>query len=201
VVAPFLSPPSVPPEAVQEWSLKFPLSTSSSQTNRRRALRCGWCPGVHGIVRRQKLAMTTQPGPFAMERGCDRSKGSSKPVSRVLYPAFQRGGGHLSSPDVTTRVKRPTRGRGRASLCPSIWPCTGWGLPGRPVTRPPVSSYLTISPLPAPAIRHADSHWQSRFHYLMAGRWRYVSVALSVGSPLLGVTQHPARWSSDFPLT
>ncbi len=28
---------------------------------------------------------------------------------------------------------------------------------------------------------------------------RYVSVALSVGSPLLGVTQHPARWSSDFP--
>ena len=31
-------------------------------------------------------------------------------------------------------------------------------------------------------------------------RWRYVSVALSVGSPPLGVTQHPARWSSDFPL-
>ena len=29
---------------------------------------------------------------------------------------------------------------------------------------------------------------------------RYVSVALSVGLPLLGVTQHPARWSSDFPL-
>src|SRR3972149_6348654 len=29
---------------------------------------------------------------------------------------------------------------------------------------------------------------------------RYVSVALSVGSPLLGVTQHPARRSSDFPL-
>ena len=32
---------------------------------------------------------------------------------------------------------------------------------------------------------------------LKAGR--YVSVALSIGSPLLGVTQHPARWSSDFP--
>ena len=28
---------------------------------------------------------------------------------------------------------------------------------------------------------------------------RYVSVALSVGLPLLGVTQHPARWSPDFP--
>lgn len=33
----------------------------------------------------------------------------------------------------------------------------------------------------------------------MKDRWRYVSVALSVGFPLLGVTQHPARWSSDFP--
>ena len=30
-------------------------------------------------------------------------------------------------------------------------------------------------------------------HRLKASRWRYVSVALSVGSPLLGVTQHPAR--------
>jgi len=28
---------------------------------------------------------------------------------------------------------------------------------------------------------------------------RYVSVALSVGLPLLGITQHPARWSPDFP--
>ncbi len=28
---------------------------------------------------------------------------------------------------------------------------------------------------------------------------RYVSVALSVGLPLLGVTQHPARQSPDFP--
>src|SRR5918911_4938567 len=28
---------------------------------------------------------------------------------------------------------------------------------------------------------------------------RYVSVALSVGLPRLGVTQHPALWSSDFP--
>ena len=33
---------------------------------------------------------------------------------------------------------------------------------------------------------------------LKAGR--YVSVALSVGLPLLGITQHPAQWSSDFPL-
>src|SRR5256714_6145956 len=31
------------------------------------------------------------------------------------------------------------------------------------------------------------------------GTRRYVSVALSVGLPRLGVTQHPALWSSDFP--
>ena len=46
---------------------------------------------------------------------------------------------------------------------------------------PLVSSYLTFSPLP----------------------WTYhgglVSVALSLGLPPLGVTQHPALWSSDFP--
>src|SRR5487761_301779 len=31
---------------------------------------------------------------------------------------------------------------------PPIWPCSGRGLPGRPVTRPPVGSYPTFSPLP-----------------------------------------------------
>ena len=31
---------------------------------------------------------------------------------------------------------------------PPIRSCSGWGLHVRPVTRPPVSSYLTISPLP-----------------------------------------------------
>ena len=46
---------------------------------------------------------------------------------------------------------------------------------------PLVSSYLTLSPLP----------------------WTYhgglVSEALSLGLPPLGITQHPALWSSDFP--
>jgi len=43
-----------------------------------------------------------------------------------------------------------------------------------------VSSYLTFPPLPAKCRR-------------------YLSVALSLESPPLGVTQHPALWSSDFP--
>jgi len=34
---------------------------------------------------------------------------------------------------------------------------------------------------------------------ITCSRWRSVSVALSVGSPRLGVTQHRALWSPDFP--
>jgi hypothetical protein len=53
-----------------------------------------------------------------------------------------------------------------------------------PAMSPPqlVSSYLTVSPLPAP--------------------WRggLLSVALSLGSPPVRVTDHPALWSPDFPL-
>ena len=51
------------------------------------------------------------------------------------------------------------------------------------VTATLVRSYRTVSPLPAPS-------------RAIGG---LLSVALSVGSPPLGVTQHPALWSSDFP--
>jgi hypothetical protein len=47
-----------------------------------------------------------------------------------------------------------TRDMGRATLDAEasvpVRPCSGRGLPGRPVTRPPVGSYPTISPLPRP---------------------------------------------------
>ena len=48
-----------------------------------------------------------------------------------------------------------------------------------------VSSYLTVSPLPRET---------------KASRGGILSVALSFPSPGLGVTQHLALWSSDFPL-
>ena len=48
-----------------------------------------------------------------------------------------------------------------------------------PVTSQAVSSYLTISPLPL--------------------TWRYISVALSLESPLPDVIRHPALRSPDFP--
>ena len=64
-----------------------------------------------------------------------------------------------------------------------LWSCSGWGLPSQPVAWMLVSSYLAFPPLPVPS----------------GGHRRYISVALSLESPPLGVTQHPALWSSDFP--
>ena len=52
-----------------------------------------------------------------------------------------------------------------------------------------MSSYLAISPLPADPRRKRPR----------SGTGGIFSVALSVGSPPLGVTQHPVLWSSDFP--
>lgn len=64
----------------------------------------------------------------------------------------------------------------------SIWSCSRWGLQGQPVTWLPVSSYLAFPPLPQ-------------------NMRRYISVALSLGSPPPGITRHPALWSPDFPQT
>src|SRR5690349_8666513 len=72
---------------------------------------------------------------------------------------------------------------------PPIWSCSGRGLPGRPVTRSPVGSYPTFSPLPLAASPEINVER------------RLFSVALSFGSPRLGVTQRPALWSPDFPPT
>lgn len=87
----------------------------------------------------------------------------------------QPGGGRASNPWVGGRTRPPLLLSG---LAPD-----GVYL-SRPVTRPLVSSYLAISPLPAGS---------------NAPGGRYVSVALSLGSPPLAVNQHPALRSSDFP--
>jgi hypothetical protein len=61
---------------------------------------------------------------------------------------------------------RPTRGRAGRPLSPPIRSCSGWGLPSRPVTRPLVRSYRTVSPLPRPEGRGGLSlwHYPSRYH-------------------------------------
>jgi len=132
---------------------------------------------------------------------CIRQRCLSKPISRVLSPPGYEpveGGDHLSRATVARRLQRPTRGlrtssprRGRVSL---------------PAPRP----LLGLAPggvcLAGPVARAAGELLLHLF--TLTGSWllatsfrRYVSVALSVGSPRLGVTQHRALWSSDFPRT
>ena len=90
-------------------------------------------------------------------------------------------GGHLSRPVVTSGFKRnPESLTGR--LKRSFVSCSEWGLHRGQVARPRVSSYLTFPPLHTRGMR-------------------YLSVALSLGSPPPGVTRHPALCSSDFPHT
>ncbi len=97
------------------------------------------------------------------------------------------GGGHPSRPAVARRLERPTRGCLRAGRSPPVWPCSGWGLHSRPghpgrwcALAAPFHPCL-CRPVSRPAIGGL------------------LSVALSCGSPRLGVTQHPALWSPDVP--
>ncbi len=106
-------------------------------------------------------------------------------VSRVLSDLAVRGG-HLSGTPVAGRLEQPTRESWRDG--PPLLPYLALlrvGFTELPASPPAlVSSYLTVSPLPAPPRR---------------GVGGLFSVALSLGSLPLGVTQHPARWSPDFP--
>jgi hypothetical protein len=112
------------------------------------------------------------------------------PISRVLYPGPRPG-------------RRPSILDGDYPPPPATYPgprraTPGPALPGLPLRGlAPGEVY--------PASRSPDRWWALTppFHpyraRLMDAARRYVSVALSCGSPRLGVTQHPALWSSDFP--
>src|SRR5438445_8419016 len=124
--------------------------------------------------------------------------GASRPVGRVLCTrAEARAGGHPSGTAVAGSLVRSTREHraGRPQ------PLAQAPRPGRRAalvtllrvgfTKPPgslralVVSYTTVSPLPRPG-RNPD-------------RGGLFSVALSRGSPRVGVTDHPALWSPDLP--
>jgi len=79
------------------------------------------------------------------------------------------------------------------SLVPIAWPCSWWGLPGRPCHHgrrwsltPPFHHHRGVS----------DSHTsrQGEAPRLSAFLWPF-----SVRSPRPGITQHHALWSPDFP--
>jgi hypothetical protein len=110
-----------------------------------------------------------------------------KPSSVPLGPRDPRGGDHLSTPTISRRLQRPNPKDSdeqpldvARTSCLPMWSCSRWGLP-RPADHPAAGELLP-------------------HHFNLTGKYRrYVSVALSLGSPPLGVTQHLALRSSDFP--
>ena len=84
--------------------------------------------------------------------------------------------------DVTVHLKRlPGDEAGTPIYAPHL-PCSRWGLPSS------ISHLMDWCAFTAP------------FHlYNAFKRCSLLSVALSIASPLLGVTQHPALRSPDFP--
>ena len=113
-------------------------------------------------------------------------------ISRVLFPRALSGfagHGHSARPAVARRLMRPTRehkdgppsGEPEGSRRSLSWSCTGWGLPcrrGHPQRGELLPRHFNLTGPKAGGV---------------------FSVALSLGSPPLGITQHPALWSSDFP--
>ncbi len=94
------------------------------------------------------------------------TKGTYKPSS-VLRTS--RSGGHLSSPGVTTGVMRPTRGQAGRPYVLLFGLAPGGVYHALDVTIEAVSSYLAISPLPAPFQR------KGRWRCIFCGTFRRVS--------------------------
>jgi hypothetical protein len=98
---------------------------------------------------------------------------------------------HSSGIRVAAQLKRPTRKpvcgphtAAKGAACLPIWSCSRWGLPCRWCCHPRgalLPHHFTLTGSACAALR------------------RYLSVALSVGSRLPGVTWHLALWSPDFP--
>ncbi len=119
----------------------------------------------------------------------ERCEGGSRPVSRILSAPKGRTAIHLGPPLPTASV-RSTRGLGRAALRHPR------GDRGPLFDLAPGGVYRAdrITPDAGGLLHH-------RFTLTTASGGGLLSVALSRGSPRVGVTDHPALWSPDFPRT
>ena len=121
-------------------------------------------------------------GPGVRREGPAWEKRQRRSVSRVLCPErVTQGDGHLSRTPVARRLERPNP---------------------RARTGRPIALLFGLAPggvCLADAVTRAAGELLPHRFTLTALRRRYVSVALSVGSPPLAVSQHPALRSPDFP--
>jgi len=113
----------------------------------------------------------------------------SESLSRVLSPRGIREAGSFLWPPHCCRglATYPGASSGPLSNAPLFGLAPGGVCRASPVTRAAVSSYLAFSPLPNGIDLSAVS------------RSGIFSVALSLESPPVAVSDHPALWSSDFP--
>jgi hypothetical protein len=124
------------------------------------------------------------------DTNCTKNRSARRSVSRILFP-HKEGDGHRSWCRLSTTLNaayprvqtwRTTTRRFHAS--PTIWPCSGWGLPCH-----------TCYQLRGGLLPH-------RFTLACAGKpaiGGLLSAALSVASRRPAVSRHPALRSSDFP--
>ena len=111
----------------------------------------------------------------------------SQRVSRVL--SLLRGDDHLSGTGVTDGLMRPYPGTERAAPLFPYLVLLQEGFAGP-------ASYLTAGELlpRLSTLTYSEISLTTDLRYR-----RYISVALSLGSPPPGITRHLALWSSDFP--
>ena len=147
------------------------------------------CPRRKVAVRRCPLLLfwprylPRRPGRVEKSPSGDRKESAVKPGSVV--------DSHSSGIRVAAQLKRPTRRpvcgphtAAKGAACLPIWSCSRWGLPCRRCCHPRgalLPHHFTLTGAACAVLR------------------RYLSVALSVGSRLPGVTWHRALWSPDFP--
>jgi len=127
----------------------------------------------------------------ALKRGGDTS--SSPPqlfISRVLFPTRSPGDDHFSGPPVAEAALATVPGsagrailrRGVAAPCFPIWSCSRWGLP-------------------CLRCHHRSGELLPR-HFTLTRRLApaggFFSVALSLGSPPVAVSDHPAHGARTF---